>query len=51
MCIPSDTVVALEPIGVPQNKKELQYAWGLLVFWRKHVPDFSIIAQSLYDLT
>jgi len=22
---------------------------GTLVFWRKHIPDFSIIARPLYD--
>ncbi|KAK4806128.1 hypothetical protein QYF61_005500, partial [Mycteria americana] len=41
----------IDDVRVPENKKELQHALGLLVFWRKHIPDFSIIARPLYDLT
>ena len=51
MCIPSETLSTLKQVKMPENKKELQHALGLLVFWRKHVPDFSIIARRLYDLT
>ena len=29
---------------MPENKKELQHALELLVFWRTHIPNFSIIA-------
>jgi len=35
---------------MPESKKDLQHALGLLVFWRKRIPDFSIIARPLYDL-
>jgi len=35
---------------MPESKKNLQHALGLLLFWRKHIPDFSIIARPLYDL-
>lgn len=49
-CIPQDTLSALDQLKMPDNKKELQHALGLLVFWRKHIPDFSIIARPLYDL-
>lgn len=49
-CIPQDTLSALDKLKMPENKKELQHALGLLVFWRKHIPDFSIIARPLYDL-
>ncbi|KAK4806973.1 hypothetical protein QYF61_027340 [Mycteria americana] len=51
VCIPPETLTTLEQVRVPENKKELQHALGLLVFWRKHIPDFSIIARPLYDLT
>ncbi|KAK4810691.1 hypothetical protein QYF61_007491 [Mycteria americana] len=51
VCIPPETLTTLEQVRVPKNKKELQHALGLLVFWRKHIPDFSIIARPLYDLT
>ena len=33
-----------------RNKKELQHASRLLFFWRRHIPDFAIIARLLYDL-
>ncbi|NXJ12115.1 TF29 protein, partial [Odontophorus gujanensis] len=45
-CIPQDALSA----KMQENKNELQYVLGLLVFWRKHIPDFSIIARQLYDL-
>ena len=51
VCIPPETLTTLEEVKSPENKKELQHALGLLVFWRKHIPDFSIIARPLYDLT
>ncbi|KFQ79909.1 hypothetical protein N335_04046, partial [Phaethon lepturus] len=51
ICIPPETLTTLEQVKMPENKKELQHALGLLVFWRKHIPDFSIIARPLYDLT
>ncbi|XP_074719620.1 uncharacterized protein LOC141941203 [Strix uralensis] len=37
-------------IKMPESKKDLQHALGLLVFWKKHIPDFSSIARPLYDL-
>ncbi|KFQ80711.1 hypothetical protein N335_00742, partial [Phaethon lepturus] len=51
ICIPPETLTTLEQVKMPENKKELQHALGLLVFWRKHIPDFSIIAHPLYDFT
>ena len=51
MCIPPETLTTLEQVGMPGNKRELQQALGLLVFWRKHIPDFSVTAPPLYDLT
>jgi len=49
-CIPPDAPSSLEQIKMPESKKDLQHALGLLVFWRKHIPDFSIITRPLYDL-
>ncbi|GAB0180730.1 pol-like protein ENS-3 [Grus japonensis] len=49
-CIPPDTLSSLDLIRMPESKKDLQHALGLLVFWRKHIPDFSIIARPLYNL-
>ncbi|NXY51752.1 POLY protein, partial [Ceuthmochares aereus] len=49
-CIPPETLTTLEQVTKPESKKELQHVLGLLVFWRKHIPDFSIIARPLYDL-
>ncbi|NXA44210.1 TF26 protein, partial [Eudromia elegans] len=49
-CIPPDTLSSLDQIKMPESKRDLQHALGLLVFWRKHIPDFSIIARPLYDL-
>ena len=49
-CIPPDTLASLEQIKMPESKKDLQHVLGLLVFWRKHIPDFSIIARPLYYL-
>jgi len=49
-CIPPDTLSSLDLIKMPESKKDLQHALGLLLFWRKHIPDFSIIARPLYDL-
>ncbi|NXE30306.1 POL5 protein, partial [Ardeotis kori] len=46
-CIPPDTLTSLDQIKMPESKKGLQHALGLLVFWRKHIPDFSIIARPL----
>ncbi|KGL92394.1 hypothetical protein N301_07113, partial [Charadrius vociferus] len=51
VCVLPETLSTLEQIKMPENKKELQQALGISVFWRKHIPDFSIIAQPLYDLT
>ncbi|NXS16482.1 TF29 protein, partial [Mystacornis crossleyi] len=49
-CIPPDTLTSLDQIRMPGSRKDLQQVLGLLVFWRKHIPDFSIIARPLYDL-
>ncbi|PKU37041.1 endogenous retrovirus group k member 18 pol [Limosa lapponica baueri] len=49
-CIPKDILTTLDQVKMPESKKELQHALGLLVFWRRHIPDFSIIARPLYDL-
>ncbi|NXF28474.1 YI31B protein, partial [Rhodinocichla rosea] len=49
-CIPPDTLTSLDQIKIPETRKDLQHVLGLLVFWRKHIPDFSIIARPLYDL-
>ncbi|NXB89825.1 POL3 protein, partial [Vidua chalybeata] len=49
-CIPPDTLTSLDQIKMPHSGKDLQQALGLLVLWRKHIPDFSIIARPLYDL-
>ncbi|NXY00416.1 POLY protein, partial [Centropus bengalensis] len=51
VCIPAETFTSREQVKIPENKKELQHVLGILVFWRKHLPDFSIIARPLYDLT
>lgn len=48
--IPPDTLAALDQIQMPESKKDLQHVSGLLVFWRKHIPDFSIIGRPLHDL-
>ncbi|KFU87834.1 hypothetical protein M959_04373, partial [Chaetura pelagica] len=48
--IPSDTLSYLKEIKMPSNKKELQEILGTLQYWRKHIPDLSIIARPLYDL-
>ncbi|NXT07893.1 TF26 protein, partial [Prunella fulvescens] len=48
--IPPDTLTSLNQIKMPESRKDLQQTLGLLVFWRKHIPDFSIIARPLYDL-
>ena len=45
-CIPPDTLTSLDQIKMPESKKDLQHALGLLVFWRKHIPAF----LSLPDL-
>ncbi|KAF1439457.1 hypothetical protein FQV07_0011950, partial [Pygoscelis papua] len=37
VCIPPETLTTLEQVQMPGNKKELQHALGLLVFWRKHI--------------
>ncbi|NWZ16950.1 TF29 protein, partial [Agelaius phoeniceus] len=49
-CIPPDTLTSLDQIQRPELRKDLQQALGLLAFWRKHIPDFSIIARPLFDL-
>jgi len=49
-CIPPDTLSSPDLIKMLESKKELQHELGLLVFWRKHIPNFSIIARPLYDL-
>jgi len=49
-CIPPDTLSSLYLIKMPESKKDLQHVLGLLVFWRKHIPDFLIIARPLCDL-
>jgi len=50
MCISDETLTMLDQIRMPTSKRELQQVLGTLVLWRKHIPDFSIIARSLYDL-
>ncbi|KAF1591957.1 hypothetical protein FQV11_0013924, partial [Eudyptes moseleyi] len=35
--IPPETLTTLEQVRMLGNKKELQHALGLLVFWRKHI--------------
>ncbi|NXB42077.1 TF29 protein, partial [Leucopsar rothschildi] len=48
-CIPPDTLTSLDQIKMPESRKDLQQALGL-VFWIKHLSDFSIITTPLYDL-
>ncbi|NXF72731.1 TF26 protein, partial [Sclerurus mexicanus] len=48
VCIPPDT--CQDQLKTPENKKDLQHALGLLIYWRKHIPDFSVIAQPSHDL-
>lgn len=43
-CIPSKPLTTPEQMRMPENKKELQHALGLLVLQRKHIPNFSIIS-------
>ncbi|KFQ15733.1 hypothetical protein N330_08820, partial [Leptosomus discolor] len=51
VCIPPDTLSNPDQIKTPDNRKELQHALGLLVFWRKHTPDsHAMIARLLHDL-
>ncbi|NWR91518.1 TF29 protein, partial [Furnarius figulus] len=50
VCISPDTFTCLEQLKTLENKNDLHHALGLLIFWRKHIPDFSIITQPLYDL-
>ncbi|NXB16983.1 TF26 protein, partial [Rhagologus leucostigma] len=49
-CIPPDTLTSLDQIKMPESRKDLQHALGLLVFWRKHITDFSITTRPLYNL-
>lgn len=49
-CIPPDTLSSLDQIQMPESKKDFKHALGLLVFWRKRIPDLSITARPLYDL-
>ncbi|NXL81018.1 TF28 protein, partial [Leptocoma aspasia] len=49
-CIPPDTLTSLDQIKMPESRKDFQHALRLLVFWRKHIPVFSIIARPLYSL-
>ncbi|NXC73854.1 TF29 protein, partial [Anhinga anhinga] len=50
VCIPRDTLSALDQVKIPESKKEMQHTLGLLVFWRKHIPNFAIIAHPLHNL-
>ncbi|NXL73053.1 TF26 protein, partial [Leptocoma aspasia] len=49
-CIPPDILTSLDQIKMPASRKDFQHALGLLVFWRKHIPYFSIIARPFYNL-
>ena len=51
VCIHPKILTTLEQIKMSESKKELQHALSVLVFWRKHILDFLIIAYPLYDLT
>ncbi|NWW26829.1 TF26 protein, partial [Falcunculus frontatus] len=48
--VPPDILTSLDQIKMPESRKDLQHTLGLLVFWRKHIPDFSIITKPLYNL-
>ncbi|NWZ41351.1 POL5 protein, partial [Brachypodius atriceps] len=47
---PPDSLTSLDQIKMLESMKDLQHALGFLVFWRKYIPDFLIIARPLYDL-
>lgn len=47
---PQDTLSTLNQIKMPEMKKELPYALGLLIPWKKHIPHFSVITRPSYDL-
>lgn len=49
-CIPPNTLTSLDQIKMPETKNYLQHVLGLLVFRRKYIPDFSMVAKPLYDL-
>ncbi|KAF1545597.1 hypothetical protein FQV20_0008183, partial [Eudyptula albosignata] len=42
--------VKIEQLQMPQFRKELQQLMSTLVYWRKHIPGFSIIAHPLYSV-
>ncbi|KFW06045.1 hypothetical protein N327_07143, partial [Fulmarus glacialis] len=48
--VPPDTLSEIEQLQMPQSRKELQQLMGTLGYWRKHVPEFSIITCPLYTL-
>ncbi|KAF1437457.1 Retrovirus-related Pol polyprotein from transposon 17.6, partial [Spheniscus demersus] len=48
--IPPDTLSKIEQLQMPQFRKELQQLMSTLVYWRKHIPGFSIIAHPLYSV-
>ena len=49
--IPTDVINKITAMSPPTNKKETQSFWGIVGFWRMHVPNYSLIVRPLFQVT
>ncbi|GAB0205154.1 hypothetical protein GRJ2_002981000 [Grus japonensis] len=49
--IPMDVIDKIAAMSPPTNKKETQAFLGVVGFWRMHIPNYSLIASPLYQVT
>ncbi|KAK4827198.1 hypothetical protein QYF61_015226 [Mycteria americana] len=49
--IPMDVINKITAVSPPTGKKETQAFLGIVGFWRMHIPNYSLITSSLYQVT
>ncbi|KAF4804104.1 hypothetical protein TURU_010594 [Turdus rufiventris] len=49
--VPTEVVDKIATMSPPANTKETQSFLGLVGFWRMHIPDYSQLVGSLYQVT
>ncbi|KFQ69001.1 hypothetical protein N335_00691, partial [Phaethon lepturus] len=49
--IPIDVINKITTMSPPSRKKETQAFLGVVGFWRTHIPNYSLIVSSIYQMT
>lgn len=48
--IPKNVINKIRAMSPPTNKKETQPFLGVVIFWKMHIPNYSLVVSPLYQL-